>query len=273
MTHDDVQDIREMQERIAHLESLVRFPLGTISEAPTTFAPPAPLPLQPRLRICGVELSVGDREEAKWPINHLNWFVEGNLPGVVRDVFRREIAEALASWSAVANLVFTEVPTAQGAHIIMHARRLDGAGRVLAQSELPPANPCDQDYDFENWSTDATPGSGQIELQHVIAHEVGHALGLLHDDQNADALMAPFYSAGVSKPRPRDVARIQALYGPPVTSPPPPPPPPPGGSRVRVEVTGADAIHLPRAPTGQVLIEIVNASRIAIPGYKITPEA
>ncbi len=183
--------------------------------------------VEKRIRICGVEHSLGDMEESKWPVNSLNWYVENNMPGVVRDVFRSEIAAALASWSAVADLSFTEVTSSQGAHILMRAWRLDGPGKVLAQSELPPANPCHQDFDFENWSTDGTPASGQIELRNVVCHEVGHALGLLHDDQNADALMAPYYSASVAKPRPRDITRIQALYGPPKSVPTPVPTPTP----------------------------------------------
>ncbi len=157
---------------------------------------------------------------ARWNKSQLAWCVQTDLPGILRDAFRAAVAEALASWAAVCGLTFAESAATQ-ADILIATGPIDGPQGVLAWSELPPARPVHQRYDTaERWVTAAGQG---IRLPTVVAHELGHAFGLDHDDPRSGSLMAPTYSDAIVRPQPRDVARIQALYGKPTTPPMPPP--------------------------------------------------
>ncbi len=185
---------------------------------------------------CGT-LVTGRKLNAVWHKSQLSWYVQADLPGLLRKAFRAAVAEALASWSAVCNLTFVESATT-AADILIGTGTIDGPQGVLAWSELPPANPVHQKYDTgERWRTGAGVG---ISLPAVAAHELGHALGLEHDPQ-AGALMAAYYDERILVPQPRDIVRIQAMYGPPVVLPPPTPsptPPPPAGVSFHVPQAG-----------------------------------
>lgn len=78
----------------------------------------------------------------------------------------------------------------------------------------------------------------------VAVHELGHILGLEHDNGNRDAVMYPYYRGyqpGGLRLHSNDIRRIQALYGSStgggsVTNPPPRTPrptnPPPSGKNI-----------------------------------------
>lgn len=53
----------------------------------------------------------------------------------------------------------------------------------------------------------STPGPAQVQ---IVAHEIGHMLGLAHDPNDEDSLMYPTYHEAVL--RPDDRARLRALY-------------------------------------------------------------
>ena len=53
----------------------------------------------------------------------------------------------------------------------------------------------------------ATPGPAQVQ---IVAHEIGHMLGLAHDLDDEGSLMYPTYREAVL--RPDDRARLRALY-------------------------------------------------------------
>jgi predicted Zn-dependent protease len=66
----------------------------------------------------------------------------------------------------------------------------------------------------ENWSEN--PGPNQMDLESVAVHEIGHLLGLDHnDDPNADAIMSSRIPSGIAKRHLRadDIQGVRALYG------------------------------------------------------------
>lgn len=203
------------------------------------------------IRICGVEHLRGSSRDRKWNKLKLKWKLQRGLPGVMADALHQAFLESFANWQAVCGLQFE--PTTSGrADILIDTGRIDGASGTLAWSELPPSNPVHQKYDTsESWTTKG--GRGQlIDLVAVATHEIGHGIGLFHDERvprGQKALMAPFYDPSIRTPQPRDVERVQKLYGPPVAIPDQPSSPTEGivlvvKPGVSVEVPGKGVIQL-----------------------------
>jgi hypothetical protein len=93
----------------------------------------------------------------------------------------------------------------------------DGPGGVLAHCFYPPpvnagaiAGDCHFD-DAEKWVTPGLGGAG-IDAVTVMAHEIGHGLGLAHS-ADTNALMYPFYSSRRAYLGYDDIAGIVAKYG------------------------------------------------------------
>ena len=180
-----------------------------------------------RIRICGVEHA--RRGTSRWNKTHLRWRIQGGLPGVMTDAMSQAFVEAFASWQAVCGLTFEQVGSGR-ADILIATGRIDGPSGTLAWSELPPSNPVQQMYDVsESWTV--LPRGGLVDLVAVAAHEIGHAIGLGHDNSGGQALLDAFYNPRIRTPRPRDISRSQELYGPPKN---PEPEPPAGVGKVIV---------------------------------------
>jgi len=153
--------------------------------------------------------------------------------------YKAEIVAALAAWSAVANLVFTEVGDDGAAfntavpdaglrgELRFGGHTFDGPLGVLAHGFYPPANGAtaagDMHYDVaEAWKIGF--GGAGFDIFQVTAHELGHALGLDHTGVPG-SLMNPFYTEAFSGPQADDIAGMEFIYGKPVGTPPPAPEP------------------------------------------------
>lgn len=193
------------------------------------------------------------------------WF--GQLPTWLdRSAALAEIGRALGAWSAVAQLDFTEASVrrlrrqieiwaAAGEHGDGFA--FDGRGGVLAHTFYPPPNAetiaGDMHLDMdEPWRIGA-----DVDLFTVVLHELGHALGLGHND-DPDSVMYPYYrrAAGL---KPADIAEIRKLYAGRETAPPtepetppaPPPAPPPGSPPPSPPSTPPDNPGSPASPPSE----------------------
>lgn len=134
------------------------------------------------------------------------------------------VNSAFNAWSAVADITFIQVaddgaafnaPTSSG-DIRLGLHALDGALGVLAHGYFPPVNgnsaAGDIHFDIaELWKVGF--GGPGFDIAQVLAHEIGHAIGLSHSDV-AGSLMGPFYSEAFAGLQADDIAGAQFIYGP-----------------------------------------------------------
>ncbi|TQJ31153.1 matrixin family metalloprotease [Microbacterium sp. SLBN-146] len=159
----------------------------------------------------------------KWGRTALTFGYQNFSSDLSQAAVRTALTQALAQWSAVTPLTFTEIPTAASPDMIVRfvtgdhgdGSTFDGAGGVLAHAFYPPPNggaiAGDLHFDeAETWTVN-TPPTG-VDLVSVALHEFGHSLGLAHSAV-AGAVMAPFYAGAHRTLEADDIAGIQALYG------------------------------------------------------------
>lgn len=178
-------------------------------------------------------------EFARWRKNRLTYAVQSYLPESMLSKADQVsiLDQAWKAWEAHADIKLTPVSSGTPDIIISTGRGradgFDGPSGTLAWAQLP-----NQDRQLlMKFDLDDTFGIDRnIRLLNVGTHEFGHLLGLDHSGVSS-ALMAPYYSAGVSRPQPSDdIPRIQALYGPAAAHPAPTPTPTPGPNQDRVAV-------------------------------------
>lgn len=152
----------------------------------------------------------------------LTYYV-GDAPtnfGMSADEIEAALATAMATWSAVADITFTETTTpGLPDSIDFSFKGIDGPGGTLAQAYFPDdVNPRiiagDVQFDTsELWENGNARGRSAFDLVYVAVHELGHALGLEHSDE-ADSVLAARASANqqFTALSAHDVDEVLALY-------------------------------------------------------------
>lgn len=167
----------------------------------------------------------GEAKLAQWPRGHVLNVHLADLPrGTLTssdwaDIFR----DALQSWSDVCGLKWQLVTTKPANGISVFSENEDGPSKTLAWCELPVGGVRLYRMKLDESESWVKSGRG-ILAQAVVAHELGHGIGLDHiAESSGKALMNPFYDPAVVKPLRLDIDQSVLRYGPAdVVTPPPP---------------------------------------------------
>ena len=165
----------------------------------------------------------------RWPTTGVTYSFGPGTADIAAEFEAGLAAQAFGLWGNVTRVRAVEVPDGGAGSFAGNMRQwwavgdhgdgysFDGPGGVLAHCFYPPpvntgaiAGDCHFD-DAENWVTPALGGAG-IDVVTVMAHEIGHGLGLQHS-ADPNALMYPYYSARRAYLGSDDIAGIVAKYG------------------------------------------------------------
>lgn len=158
-----------------------------------------------------------------------NW-TNQDIDSFMPEGAKNEIRRAFDAWSSIADIRFVELidggenfnanPTVSdiriGGHVINNT---DPDSVTLAHAFFPPPNlkSAAGDLHFNtqvDWHVDSIDGDARtVDIFQVAAHEIGHAIGLGHQQPHVRALMNPFYSEAFNGPQFDDIAGAQLLYG------------------------------------------------------------
>lgn len=188
------------------------------------------------LFVCGVtEKASGDI--CQWQTKDITYAITGYIPQFSQDQYRSAVRRAFDAWEAVCGIHANEV-TSTDANIMLSVGRgrrnnFDGPSGVLAWCEIPCGNvrQCQLRMDLDETWTDKVSDAG-IFVDAVLAHELGHGIGIYHIDSGT-ALMNPIYNKAVSKPLALDIAQGTLRYGEARPRTPQPPVTPPTGKTVK----------------------------------------
>ena len=173
-------------------------------------------------RFCGRPDREAVSEALLKPMPEVRWFATN--PQAMTGISARDFLEAINEcWTylpTVCGIAARNVASQAEANALVQCGPIDGAMGTLAWSELWNGSNrvYQQMYDTgEKWKRQSgvLQPSSTLDVLRVIIHESCHLLGLPHDSEDMNCLMAPTYSLSIDRCTPRDIQRLQRIYGPP----------------------------------------------------------
>lgn len=191
---------------------------------------------------------------SRWGTKVISYFIRSYPTQLIHARTDAVFATAFANWEAVCDLRFIKASGADEANIVVDTGRgsragVDGPLNILAWCQLPPGSSFNGQLQMmldgdEQWTDD--PNSTGIQMLNVVAHELGHGLGLSHTNVPRQ-LLNPVYSVKIATPQSHDIADVVSRYGEPTGQPTPPPipvpVPTPGGSLVLCKVQIGNQVY------------------------------
>jgi hypothetical protein len=152
-----------------------------------------------------------------------------NMRGISKQEIHQSIVNGFNAWASNANFTVREVSPTEfdNDNPIVHITDvyIDGPLDILGQSTVPGDtiirnfSKKDQFVELDNselWNYHLTadPVKDGLYFYKVVTHEIGHTLGMLHEEVTTiSSLMNPFYTRSPNDITADDIEGIHALYG------------------------------------------------------------
>ena len=162
--------------------------------------------------------------ESAWSVLALTWWQQIAYPSIDPALIAAEYGEAWRRMTAVCGLTASPAASASAANVQAVQGPIDGPWNVLALSELPPPQAAPSTVLHQTFDV-AETGLTSAQRVAMMAHEIGHVLGLGHATPGSGNLMEPVLGT-IDHPQAGDTAALVERYGPPTTSGAPPAEPP-----------------------------------------------
>nr|XP_012620468.2 interstitial collagenase-like [Microcebus murinus] len=174
---------------------------------------------QPRCGMPDVGFYDSTHGSYRWQRTNLTYRIKNRTPDLPPGDVDRAIGKAFELWSNAADLTFTQVFEGE-ADIMLSFVWGDhgdnspfyGRGSNYLAHAFPPGQGLGGDVHFnedETWTNDLR----NYNLYHVAAHELGHSLGLNHDNHIGSLMHSSYFYYGDVMLSQRNINAIQAIYG------------------------------------------------------------
>ncbi|VDD97007.1 unnamed protein product [Enterobius vermicularis] len=159
---------------------------------------------------------------AKWPKRRITYTIENYLDYLSENDTKKGVQEAFDQWSTLVPIKFQFVSS--GGDVKISFGRLDGKWGMLAVATVGWARTNFLVFDtYERWTYKNVDEilKGYIDLYTIAKHEIGHVLGVEHN-QDPLSVMAPYYNTPLNRTtrqfkdisfRDEDIRKIRSLYG------------------------------------------------------------
>jgi len=128
----------------------------------------------------------------------------------LNDWMRPIVEDALNAWQSVANIQFSEVADSSSANIRFGLNDIDGPSNTLGVAHTTWQGNTYTKADIE---LDSSESWTELSIYTTFLHEIGHAIGLGHEDR-FPSILNTFVNSSVTNLTDDDIAGAVTIYGP-----------------------------------------------------------